>query len=122
MEDHTLLPGVETGDIGPKIGYNIQHHSLKSMLTITKEAHRPATNNMSTDIDVTESFPTVIAIDTGQTNDTSAPAPLDVDLEVAENQNEDEDHARTLCLGNIFKCLVLVSAILGIIACFAIKK
>jgi len=22
MEDHTLLPGVETGDIGPKIGYN----------------------------------------------------------------------------------------------------
>lgn len=22
MEDHTLLPGIETGDIGPKIGYN----------------------------------------------------------------------------------------------------
>jgi acyl-CoA oxidase len=22
MEDHTLLPGVKTGDIGPKIGYN----------------------------------------------------------------------------------------------------
>ena len=65
---------------------------------------------MSTDIDVTESFPTVIAIDTGQTNDTSAPAPLDVDLEVAENEDED------------FKCLVLVSAVLGIIAFFAIKK
>jgi hypothetical protein len=22
MDDHTLLPGIETGDIGPKIGYN----------------------------------------------------------------------------------------------------
>jgi acyl-CoA oxidase len=22
VEDHSLLPGVETGDIGPKIGYN----------------------------------------------------------------------------------------------------
>jgi acyl-CoA oxidase len=28
MEDHSLLPGVETGDIGPKIGYNVMDNGF----------------------------------------------------------------------------------------------
>jgi acyl-CoA oxidase len=28
MEDHTLCPGVTTGDIGPKIGYNVMDNGF----------------------------------------------------------------------------------------------
>jgi acyl-CoA oxidase len=30
MKDHTLLPGVKTGDIGPKIGYNVMDNGFAS--------------------------------------------------------------------------------------------
>jgi acyl-CoA oxidase len=30
MEDHTLLPGVKTGDVGPKIGYNMMDNGYAS--------------------------------------------------------------------------------------------
>jgi len=35
MEDHTLLPGVKTGDIGPKIGYNMMDNGFASFENVT---------------------------------------------------------------------------------------
>lgn len=34
MEDHTLLPGVETNDLGPKIGYNVMDNGLASFKNV----------------------------------------------------------------------------------------